>query len=182
MTTPSRRIRILSILVSLVLWGGLALLDIATGTKVRLGPVYALPVMLASWNLGARWGIAAALFSAFLWHGVQVIVLHESKITFYRSWDLANGLVSFVAIAFAVLWAKVLLVREEAASASLREALDQVRTLEGLLPICAWCRKVRDDQGLWEQVESYVAKHSNAQWTHGICPDCVRKMKENGSA
>lgn len=180
MTQPSPRTQFLSIVASLALWGGLVSLDLATGTKVRLGPVYALPVMLASWNLGRRWGIAAALFSAFLWHGVQVIVLHESGITFYRSWDMANGVLSFLTIAYAVFWAKALLVREEAANTSLREALEQVRTLEGLLPICAWCHKVRDDQGIWERIETYVANHSNARWTHGICPECARKIKETG--
>lgn len=181
MTAPSPKIKFLSIMGSLALWGGLVWLDIATGTKVRLGPVYALPILLASWNLGRQWGIAAALFSALLWHGVQVIVLHEALITFYRTWDLANGTISFLAIALAVLWAKQLLVREEVANANLREALERVRTLEGLLPICAWCHKVRDDQGLWEQVESYVAKHSKAQWTHGICPACAEKIKRDGS-
>jgi len=177
MTPPNPRIQFLSILASLALWGRLAWLDLATGTRIRLGPIYALPVMLASWNLGGRWGVAAALFSAFLWHGIQVIVLHESGITFYRSWDMANGVLSFLAIAYAVLWAKRILLRVEEANVQLRDALEQVRTLEGLLPICAWCRKVRDDRGIWERIETYVTKHSNATWTHGICPDCAGKVR-----
>ncbi len=57
----------------------------------------------------------------------------------------------------------------------LREALDKVTFLSGLLPICAWCRKVRDDQGYWSQIESYISKHSEANFSHGICPDCAAK-------
>ncbi|MFO1499379.1 MAG: hypothetical protein U1G07_13450 [Verrucomicrobiota bacterium] len=49
---------------------------------------------------------------------------------------------------------------------------NQIKTLSGLLPVCAWCRKVRNDQGYWDQIESYVAAHSDASFTHCICPDC----------
>jgi CheY-like chemotaxis protein len=56
----------------------------------------------------------------------------------------------------------------------LQEALAHITTLRGLLPICAVCKKIRDDQGYWQQVEVYISQHSEAQFTHGICPDCVR--------
>ena len=49
---------------------------------------------------------------------------------------------------------------------------NEIKTLSGLLPVCAWCRKVRDDEGYWDQIESYVAAHSDASFTHCICPDC----------
>jgi PAS domain S-box-containing protein len=58
----------------------------------------------------------------------------------------------------------------------LQEALAKVKTLSGMLPICASCKKIRDDQGYWQQVEEYIQKHSEAEFTHGICPDCVRKL------
>ena len=58
----------------------------------------------------------------------------------------------------------------------LRVALDQVKQLSGLLPICANCKKVRDDQGFWQQVERYVTDHSEATFSHGVCPDCIRLL------
>nr|WP_320131766.1 hypothetical protein [uncultured Holophaga sp.] len=58
----------------------------------------------------------------------------------------------------------------------LQEALDAVQTLSGLIPICASCKKIRDDQGYWQQVEGYVAAHSKATFTHGLCPDCAREF------
>lgn len=60
-------------------------------------------------------------------------------------------------------------------SIELAEAVASVKTLSGLLPICSWCKNVRDDHGYWEQVELYVQKHSDATFTHGLCPDCARK-------
>ena len=58
----------------------------------------------------------------------------------------------------------------------LQEALAKVRTLRGLLPICASCKKIRNDQGYWQQVEVYVRDHSEAEFSHCLCPDCARKL------
>jgi PAS domain S-box-containing protein len=61
-------------------------------------------------------------------------------------------------------------------SEELQEALARVRTLTGLLPICAACKKIRDDHGNWNHVESYIRERSEAQFTHGICPDCAKRL------
>lgn len=57
----------------------------------------------------------------------------------------------------------------------LRVAMANIKTLKGLLPTCAWCKKVRDDNGHWQRVETYIEEHSEASFTHGICPDCLKK-------
>jgi CheY-like chemotaxis protein len=59
--------------------------------------------------------------------------------------------------------------------AALEEALAGVKTLQGLLPICAWCKKIRNDGKYWQQVESYIAEHTDARFSHSICPDCREK-------
>jgi len=59
---------------------------------------------------------------------------------------------------------------------SLQKALDEIKTLNGLIPICAACKKIRDDQGYWQSVEQYIGEHSGAQFSHGICPDCIKKL------
>ena len=56
----------------------------------------------------------------------------------------------------------------------LQSALQELRTLSGLLPICAHCKKIRDDNGYWTQIEQYIRSHSRAEFTHGVCPDCSR--------
>jgi PAS domain S-box-containing protein len=58
----------------------------------------------------------------------------------------------------------------------LQKSLSDVRTLRGIVPICANCKKIRDDQGYWNQVEAYVSNHTEAQFSHGICPECREKM------
>jgi hypothetical protein len=58
----------------------------------------------------------------------------------------------------------------------LKDALRKVKTLSGLLPICASCKKIRDDSGYWNHIESYVKLHSEAEFSHGICPDCAKKL------
>lgn len=58
----------------------------------------------------------------------------------------------------------------------LETALSEVKTLSGLLPICSSCKRIRDDKGYWNQIESYIHEHSEAQFSHSICPDCVKKL------
>jgi GAF domain-containing protein len=65
-------------------------------------------------------------------------------------------------------------------SAHLADALNQVKTLEGLLPICAWCKRIRDDEGYWDRVEAYFQKHAGVDFTHGICPECFEKVRPKG--
>ncbi len=67
--------------------------------------------------------------------------------------------------------------QREAVICELQDALRKIQTLHGMLPICAWCKKIRDDKGYWKQVEIYVEEHSNAEFTHGICPDCKNQME-----
>lgn len=59
----------------------------------------------------------------------------------------------------------------------LQHALDEVKTLRGIIPICAWCKSVRDDNGYWQQVEVYMEAHTGAGFSHGICPNCAEKIE-----
>ncbi len=58
----------------------------------------------------------------------------------------------------------------------LQEALTEVKKLSGLVPICASCKKIRNDEGYWQQLEKYIQEHSEARFSHGICPECARKL------
>ena len=68
----------------------------------------------------------------------------------------------------------------------LQASLSEIKKLSGLLPICSSCKKIRDDKGYWNQIESYIREHSEAEFTHSICPECSKKLypdfyKENNS-
>jgi hypothetical protein len=60
--------------------------------------------------------------------------------------------------------------------AKLQEALDEVNLLSGLLSICASCKRIKDEHDTWQVLESYIQMHSEAKFTHGLCPDCLRKL------
>lgn len=60
--------------------------------------------------------------------------------------------------------------------AELREAISEIKQLRGILPICASCKKIRDDKGAWEQIEIYIHNHSELDFSHSICPECVKKL------
>ena len=72
--------------------------------------------------------------------------------------------------------------RRAAAEARERRALlaqheQELKTLRGMIPICAWCKKIRTDSGSWKQIEQYIHEHSGADFTHGVCPECVSKLE-----
>jgi hypothetical protein len=69
--------------------------------------------------------------------------------------------------------------RLRAKAEELSAALDRVQTLKGMLPICAWCKKIREDNGYWTKVESFISSHSTAEFTHCICPSCAGKMTDD---
>jgi len=54
-------------------------------------------------------------------------------------------------------------------------ALDELKTLHGIIPICSYCKKIRDDKGAWDAIEAYISGHTHAKFSHGICPDCLKK-------
>ncbi|HYK89858.1 MAG TPA: response regulator [Acidobacteriota bacterium] len=81
----------------------------------------------------------------------------------------------FRAIRYAIDRKKVEQEREELLR-ELQEALSKVKLLSGLLPICANCKRIRDDSGRWTRIEEYISNRSEADFTHGICPQCIRKL------
>jgi PleD family two-component response regulator len=64
----------------------------------------------------------------------------------------------------------------EKKNTELQEALDEIKTLRGILPICSSCKKIRNDAGIWQQIELYIAEHSEAKFSHGICEECAMKL------
>jgi len=71
---------------------------------------------------------------------------------------------------------RMLMKKQDRLIADLTQALDRVRQLSGLLPICSSCKKIRDDGGDWHQLETYIKNHSEAVFSHGICPDCISEL------
>jgi DNA-binding response OmpR family regulator len=64
----------------------------------------------------------------------------------------------------------------ERKNAELQKAMDEIKTLQGFIPICASCKRIRNDEGYWEQIETYISNHSEAQFSHGCCDECAKKL------
>jgi len=71
---------------------------------------------------------------------------------------------------------KIIEEKREKTISEREKALEDIKILRGLLPICASCKKIRDDQGYWNQIDVYVHEHSEADFSHGICPECAKKL------
>lgn len=67
-------------------------------------------------------------------------------------------------------------IQSRAEVAELSAALNSVKVLSGLVPVCAWCKRVRSDQGYWQQLEHFISERSHARFTHGMCPECDEKQ------
>jgi PAS domain S-box-containing protein len=89
--------------------------------------------------------------------------------------DASGRIIAAVVIVRDITGRKRIEQEREKLIAELHEAMAKIKTLRGLIPTCAWCRKVRDDKGNWYKMEHYVRKNSYADFTHGICPECFKK-------
>jgi hypothetical protein len=85
------------------------------------------------------------------------------------------AVVSLVAIRFYRLHSEIRLK-----TLKLQAAFDEINVLRGIIPICSYCKKIRDDAGLWSQMEIYIMDHSDAEFTHGICEDCYTRLEQSG--
>jgi DNA-binding response OmpR family regulator len=90
--------------------------------------------------------------------------------------DAAGEIIAVIEVARNIDQRKKMEQEREILINDLQEALANIKTLSGLLPICASCKKIRDDSGYWNQIETYIKNHSDATFTHGICPDCMQKL------
>jgi hypothetical protein len=130
------------------------------------------------------------------YRGVKVLAAHEPvaelNLGIVAKIDLAeirepfikaaavSGLIGLVVICLGALFflrvSSPLITQLITKNRELEEALSRVKLLSGLLPICASCKKIRDDKGYWNQIESYIREHSEAEFSHGICPECIKKL------
>lgn len=102
---------------------------------------------------------------------IRNVIFH--KATFYDSNGEASGLIGAV---LDITARKEAEDEREKSISELKVALDKVKVLSGFLPICASCKKIRDDKGYWNQIEEYIRKHSEAEFSHSIYPECVEKL------
>jgi hypothetical protein len=137
--------------------------DFFTGPFIQFPIAFVLPVTLAAWHRGAKWALGFAI--------ILPLVRFSYSLVWKVPWTMTDATVNLciritILAAFAVLTARV--ARQN------RELLREVKLLKGILPICGFCKKIRDEQGNWQQLESYISKKTDAQFSHSFCPECGR--------
>jgi hypothetical protein len=110
-----------------------------------------------------------------VWFGADILAGHVYSSPLYAVWNTTMRLASFLAIGWSVSKIRELLNAERRTAEALRRSLSEVKVLEAFLPICAQCKKIRNQQGVWQHLEVYFGEHSNTQFSHGYCPECAKK-------
>jgi hypothetical protein len=156
----------------------LGLVDWLTGYELNFYLFYFLPVSVGAWFFGLGASVSLAVFSAIVWFGADLLSGHVHSSHAHAVWNTTIRLVSFVAIGWAVSRMRNALDREHNNAEGLRQALSEIKVLEAFLPICSQCKKIRDEQGVWQQFEVYIGQHSNTKFSHSYCPECAKKAME----
>jgi len=156
--------------------GLLGWVDYITGHELHFFVFYFIPVCLAGWRLGLTEAIIVSIMSTGIWFYADFKAGNTYSRHVVAVWNTMIRLSAFLFVGWALARLSSLLSKERELAAKLKESLAQIRVLEGIVPICASCKKIRDDAGKWEQMEVYIRDRTHAEFSHGICPDCARKM------
>src|SRR5262245_41051394 len=153
------------IAVSLVVLGAIGLADYSSGREMSFGVFYFLPIWLITWHFNRKGGILMALICAVVWFVVDDAGSDYSK-PFFAFWNAGVRLAYF--LTFALLLSH--------AGEQLHQSRREVNQLSSLLPICATCKKIRDENGAWQEFETYIRDPSATKFSHGVCPECAQKL------
>lgn len=138
--------------------------DFLAGPVVFFPFLFLIPVSLLAWNCGLR----TALILGTILCAIRLSIQCAWGIPYEFHVALINGV-----LRLAVLYAFIFLCAT--LGGTLRTLRARVRTLEGILPTCSFCKDIRDEEGKWHQIEAYVASRSEARFSHGVCPECAEK-------
>jgi len=154
----------------------IGVIDYLTGYEIRMEVFYLVPVVLLSWLVNRRAGIimsvisTATIMTANLFAGKFI---HNYLIEY---WNILVYFGFFIVVVDLISEEKIISDNNKILIGKLQKSLDEIKTLSGLLPICSACKKIRDDDGYWKQIEHYISEYTEAKFSHSICPDCKEKL------
>lgn len=163
---------------SVLTLGVIGFLDYVTGPEIGFSIFYVMPVFAITWRLGIVAGMGLSGASAIVWSFVDFLGRPEMS-RWTAVWNVFVGFILLVLFTYLVSRIKKDIVRLIETTGALEKALAEVKRLTGLMRMCAWCRRIKNDEGEWEPLDLYVRKHSDVNFTHGICPDCVKEHYPN---
>ena len=168
--------------VAFLLFAGVVLVDAGTPWQFGFSAFYVLPVLWLAWHRGTREALGMALVAGAAWFLVDLASGRPLDSELFRVWNGLNRLLSYLLIAWVVGALRRSFQAQRALTRRLNAAMEEVRELEGLLPVCAWCHNIRDEEGHWQTLESFLSSRTRASTTHGICPSCAREMQGTAPA
>ena len=156
------------IIICLLMATGIFIIDTLIPLGVAAGVMYIIIVLISLWSKNGKITFYMAIIGSIL-----TILGFYSSPSGGELWKvLTNRSLSLFAI-----WAvTVLSIQRKRIYDQKEKALSELKILTGLLPICAACKKIRNDEGYWERIEGYIMAHSQATFTHGICPECNEEL------
>jgi hypothetical protein len=140
---------------AVVLW-----IDLKAGPLIRMPVLFALPVIAASWYGGLFAGAALAI-------GLPTLRL-LLELSVHKPWSLGDSIINSIILVLTLSLISILVY-------FVNRQRTRIRILQGFLPICSFCKKIRTKENTWQQMESYIAQHSQAEFSHGLCPECAEK-------
>lgn len=155
--------------LNVVYWIGVSLLlllaDYFTGAHIHFPITFIIPVVLASWYNNRWYGLCFGIV-------LPVIRMYFEIQMWDVPWTITESAVNalirvIILLTFAFMTERI--------ARQTRKLEKEVTLLRGLLPICSFCKKVRDDQNQWQPIESYISERTPASFSHGLCPDCFKK-------
>jgi hypothetical protein len=161
---------------ALIILGAIGWFDYATGYDLHVFAFYFLPVWLIGWYVGLRSGMYMALLAAGTWFLADYASGHVYSSPGVGGWNALMEFAACVVVAGTASIVQTQLRAQEKLNAELFQMMAQIKRLEGLLPICAACKQIRNDRGEWEVMEKYITAHSEAQFSHSVCPECAHKL------
>jgi len=151
--------------------------DYVTGTEYSFLLFYLIPVTVISWNVGRSAGYFTALLATITWTVVDYFGRPSLTLSLV-TWSIVIQFILFNVFAYIISQIREIMNDYQQLNDELEDALAEVKRLSGFLPVCSWCKRIRDERGRWQQMEAYIAQHSEADFSHGICPDCAKKNFE----
>jgi hypothetical protein len=164
------------LIVTFIILLAITYVDYLTGYEFQFFLFYFFPISIAALRTRRTGAYGIALASAFCWLMADIYSQHSYSLEWFRIWNTFIRLASFLIVAELLIKTYSLLSEQRRLNDDLSHALEQVKLLQGLLPVCSSCKRIRNNEGQWEQMEFYIQQHSEADFTHGICPECSRRL------
>ncbi len=126
-----------------------------------------------------NWLLLTGFMIICFWFFLRSVITFMSgrEIADFMSADIFQGTIFIIGfISHIIIITGLIIMNSQRLDFELRKANDNIKSLKSLLPVCASCKKIRDDRGYWNQIESYIKTHTEADFSHGLCPECTKKL------